>query len=66
MHNYRNGIEEALNSTKFQLDKIHTDIGKTLEKIRLGLMRFWGMRFDSKSEITYIIYVTKVELNQEG
>jgi estrogen-related receptor beta like 1 len=33
MHNYRNGIEEALNSTKFQLDKIHTDIGRTLEKI---------------------------------
>ncbi len=34
MHNYRNGIEEALNTTKFQLDKIHTDIGRTLEKIR--------------------------------
>ena len=34
MHNYRSGIEEALNSTKFQLDKIHTDIGRTLEKIR--------------------------------
>ena len=34
MHTYRSGIEESLNSTKFQLDKIHADIGRTLEKIR--------------------------------
>ncbi|XP_040574524.1 intraflagellar transport protein 57 homolog [Lepeophtheirus salmonis] len=33
MHCYRDGIEEALGTTKFQLDKLYTEITKTLEKI---------------------------------
>lgn len=33
MHSYRNGIDEALTTTKSHLDKLHTDIGRTLEKI---------------------------------
>ncbi len=33
MHSYRNGIEEALNTTKAHLDRLHADIGRTLEKI---------------------------------
>ena len=33
MHSYRNGIEEALNTTRVHLDRLHADIGKTLEKI---------------------------------
>eukprot|EP00095_Tigriopus_kingsejongensis_P002763 maker-scaffold845_size89356-snap-gene-0.15 protein:Tk02763 transcript:maker-scaffold845_size89356-snap-gene-0.15-mRNA-1 annotation:"intraflagellar transport protein 57 homolog" len=33
MHTYRQGIEEALNTTKVHLDKLHNDIGRTLEKI---------------------------------
>lgn len=30
---HRSGIEEALTNTKVQLDKLHTDISRTLEKI---------------------------------
>ena len=33
MHAYRDGIEQALESTKSQLDKLHTDVSRTLEKI---------------------------------
>ena len=33
MHTYRDGIESSLDSTKTQLDKLHTDIARTLEKI---------------------------------
>ena len=33
MHTYRDGIESSLDSTKSQLDKLHTDIARTLEKI---------------------------------
>ncbi len=33
MHSHRQGIEEALTTTKGQLEKLHTDIGRTLEKI---------------------------------
>ena len=33
MHTYRDGIEQALESTKSQLDKLHTDVSRTLEKI---------------------------------
>ena len=33
MHSYRTGIEEALTTTKVQLDKLHSDIARTLEKI---------------------------------
>ena len=33
MHAYRDGIEQALDSTKSQLDKLHTDVSRTLEKI---------------------------------
>ena len=33
MHSYRTGIEEALTTTKVQLDKLHADIARTLEKI---------------------------------
>ncbi len=33
MHSYRQGIEEALTTTKVHLDKLHADIGRTLEKI---------------------------------
>ena len=33
MHSYRQGIEEALTTTKTQLDKLHSDIARTLEKI---------------------------------
>lgn len=33
MHSYRQGIEEALTTTKVHLDKLHSDITKTLDKI---------------------------------
>ena len=33
MHSHRQGIEDALTTTKSQLEKLHGDIGKTLEKI---------------------------------
>ncbi len=33
MHLYRAGIEEALTTTCTHLDKLHADIGHTLEKI---------------------------------
>ena len=33
MHTHRDGIEQALESTKSQLDKLHTDVSRTLEKI---------------------------------
>ena len=33
MHSYRDGIESNLESTRSQLDKLHTDIARTLEKI---------------------------------
>ena len=33
MHSHRQGIEDALTTTKGQLEKLHTDIGRTLEKI---------------------------------
>ena len=33
MHTYRDGIESSLESTRNQLDKLHTDIARTLEKI---------------------------------
>ena len=33
MHSHRQGIDEALTTTKGQLEKLHTDIGRTLEKI---------------------------------
>ena len=33
MHAYRDGIEQALESTKSQLDKLHSDVSRTLEKI---------------------------------
>ena len=34
MHEYRAGIDEALNVTRVQLDKLHSDIARTLEKIQ--------------------------------
>jgi estrogen-related receptor beta like 1 len=33
MHSHRQGIEDALTTTKTHLDKLHADIGRTLEKI---------------------------------
>ena len=33
MHAYRDGIEQALEATKSQLDKLHSDVSRTLEKI---------------------------------
>ena len=33
MHIHRDGIEESLKSTQGQLDKLHADIARTLEKI---------------------------------
>jgi estrogen-related receptor beta like 1 len=33
MQKYRSGIDEALVTTKGQLDKLHSDISNTLEKI---------------------------------
>ena len=33
MHTYRDGIESSLDSTKTQLEKLHTDVARTLEKI---------------------------------
>ena len=33
MHAYRDGIEHALEATKSQLDKLHSDVSRTLEKI---------------------------------
>ena len=33
MHQYRAGIDESLTTTKTSLDKLQTDISKTLEKI---------------------------------
>ena len=33
MHSHRQGIEDALTTTKSHLEKLHTDIGRTLEKI---------------------------------
>eukprot|EP00096_Caligus_rogercresseyi_P007294 TRINITY_DN25118_c0_g1_i1.p1 TRINITY_DN25118_c0_g1~~TRINITY_DN25118_c0_g1_i1.p1 ORF type:complete len:282 (-),score=58.23 TRINITY_DN25118_c0_g1_i1:89-832(-) len=33
MHSYRDGIEEALGTTKSQLDKLYSEITKTLDKI---------------------------------
>ena len=33
MHSYRSGIDEALTTTRVHLDKLHADIGRTLEKI---------------------------------
>ncbi|KAK7790013.1 hypothetical protein R5R35_013341 [Gryllus longicercus] len=33
MQHHRSGIEEALTNTKVQLDKLHTEISRTLEKI---------------------------------
>ena len=33
MHQHRDGIEESLQSTKTELDKLQTEIAKTLEKI---------------------------------
>ncbi|CAG0880335.1 unnamed protein product [Darwinula stevensoni] len=33
MHTHRDGIEESLKSTQGQLDKLHADIARTLEKI---------------------------------
>ena len=33
MHTYRDGIEEALTSTRTHLDKLHSEIARTLEKI---------------------------------
>ena len=33
MHSHRQGIEEALTTTKSHLEKLHSDIGRTLEKI---------------------------------
>lgn len=33
MHSHRQGIEDALTTTRTHLDKLHTDVGRTLEKI---------------------------------
>ncbi len=33
MHTYRAGIDEALVTTRVHLDKLHSDIARTLEKI---------------------------------
>ncbi|TRY72250.1 hypothetical protein TCAL_03146 [Tigriopus californicus] len=33
MHTYRRGIDDALTTTRVHLDKLHNDIGRTLEKI---------------------------------
>lgn len=33
MHQHRSGIDESLTTTKGHLDKLHTDIARTLEKI---------------------------------
>ena len=64
MHTYRSGIEESLNSTKFQLDKIHADIGRTLEKIRYN-QRDLPRRVERPSKVPVWCNSTDVGSNQE-
>ena len=53
MHSYRTGIEEALTTTKVQLDKLHSDIARTLEKIA-SREKYLNSQLEGSKEYSYI------------